>query len=188
MAILLIKDLPRYECLQQAAQRLPDLDPAACEVFLQLLRTGDELSRLQQAYLAQHSVSQGRFTVLMLLMRAGAGCCEPEKSGWCSPAELAERAGVTRATMTGLIDTLEKDGYVKREPDANDRRMMMVRPTPKADAFLRGMLPGYFRMISAVIGELGEAERRALVQLLEKVAQKAAALSTGSGDQPLCAK
>lgn len=178
MPFLMLKDLPRYDCLQEAAQRFPDLDPSACEVFLQLLRVGDELSTGQQAYLARHDISPGRFTVMMLLMRAGAGgACAQAGLDPCNPAELAGRAGVTRATMTGLIDTLEKDGYVRREPDPADRRMMSVQLTPEGEAFMHRVLPGYFRRIADVMENVTEAERRILGRLLNKVLAKASAMS-----------
>ncbi len=47
-------------------------------------------------------------------------------------------AGVTRATMTGLIDTLERDGLVMREPDPVDRRMMFVQLTRGRAGAARG--------------------------------------------------
>lgn len=172
MPFLLLKDVPRYECLQEASKRYPDLDPSACEVYLQLLRTGDELSRAQQDYLSQHSISQGRFTVLMLLVRAAAGGeCSPGLDP-CNPAELADRAGVTRATMTGLVDTLEKDGYVKRVPDPKDRRMMSVQLTPKGEALMENILPGYFRSIASLVGGLSQEDRRQLVHLLRKMIER----------------
>jgi DNA-binding MarR family transcriptional regulator len=117
----------------------------------------------------------------MLLMRAASAVgCNPTGPTLCNPAELADRAGVTRATMTGLIDTREKDGYVKREPDPSDRRMMTVTLTPKAEAFMRGMLPGHFRMITEVMGDLDDAERRTLVQILTKVVKRAANLNAST--------
>lgn len=165
MPLLMLKDLPRYECLLEAAKKFPDLDPSATEVFLQLLRTGDDLSKAENEYLGQHAISQGRFCVLMLLLeKPGCGATTAR-----SPAELADHAGVTRATMTGLIDTLERDGFVKRVPDPNDRRMMSVNLTPKAHAFLATMLPGYFRRVSAFMSHLTESERRTFVQLLGKI-------------------
>lgn len=185
MPFLMLKDLPRYDCLQAAAQRFPDLDPSASEVYLQLLRTGDELSSGQQAYLAQHNISQGRFTVLMLLLRAGAEACAQPGTNNSNPAVLAERAGVTRATMTGLIDTLEKDGFVKREPDPTDRRMMTVSLTPKAEAFLENMLPGYFRRIAEVMRGLTEEERKTFLQLLQKVTEATSGLSKTAAAAPL---
>lgn len=168
----MLKDLPRYECLLEASRKFPDLDPSAMEVYLQLLRTGDDLYRLQNEYLSSHALSQGRFCVLMLLLEKGTestACAQGLPGGSQSPAELADQANVTRATMTGLIDTLEKDGLVKREPDPNDRRMMSVELTPKAHAFMASMLPGFFRRIAGFMSNLSEDERRTLVQLLGKI-------------------
>jgi len=153
MPLLMLKDLPRYECLLGAAKTFPDLDPSACEVFLHLLRAGDEAFAMAEKNFHAHGISQGRFGVLMLLFNSGkrsadpvAGECFP--AGPRTPAELAEAAGVTRATMTGLIDTLERDGFVTRESDPNDRRMMTVSLTPKAEQFLHGMLPGHFQLMA----------------------------------------
>src|SRR4051812_37062790 len=120
MPLLLLKDLPRYECLLEGAKEFPELDPSACEAFLHVLRAGDEVFGVAERNLANHNISQGRFGVLMLLWgsaqrRAGAGAtttaCNPSPR---TPAELADAAGVTRATMTGLVDTLERDGLVRR--------------------------------------------------------------------------
>ena len=44
-----------------------------------------------------------------------AGACGKEDKP-LTPAELAERTGVTRATITGLVDTLERAGLVTRTP------------------------------------------------------------------------
>ncbi len=182
MPHLLLKDLPRYECLLEAAKEFPDLDPSAAEAFLHLLRTGDEAFGVTDQNLAEHCISHGRFGVLMLLWRsaqaptdkmAGAEDCE---CGPRTPAELADAAGVTRATMTGLVDTLERDGFVKREPDPADRRTISVRLTTKGEKFLGEFLPSHFKLISELMAPLSEAERKTLVRLLGKVQQQAAAM------------
>lgn len=184
MPHLLLKDLPRYECLLEAAREFPDLDPTAAEAFLHLLRTGDEAFGVTDRHLAAHGISQGRFSVLMLLWRGGQprlmsadGAPADECTGPRSPAELAEAAGVTRATMTGLVDTLERDGLVKREPDPDDRRMMSVVLTAKGEKFLHKLLPGHFKAITQLMNPLTVAERKTLVRLLGKVQQQAAALN-----------
>ena len=61
--------------------------------------------------------SEGKFVLLFLLHG---------QSGGLSPHELAERAGVTRATVTGLLDGLERDGFLRREADEVDRRRVQV--------------------------------------------------------------
>ena len=183
MPYLLLKDLPRYECLLEAGKEFPDLDPSAAEAFMHLLRTGDEVFGHTDRNLSDHNISHGRFGVMMLLWRSvlpraaavsGVGGCS---DGPRTPAELADAAGVTRATMTGLIDTLERDGFVKREPDTNDRRMMSVRLTPAGEKFMADYLPQHFQAIASLMSPLSETERKTLVRLLSKVQQHAATLN-----------
>jgi len=184
MPLLLLKDLPRYECLLEGAKVFPELDPSACEAYLHLLRAGDEVFSVTERNLAEHTISQGRFSVLMLLWnsmhrRSSTGDtvdpCRP--AGPRTPAELADAAGVTRATMTGLIDTLERDGLVRREPDPDDRRMMSVRLTPKADAFVAALLPAHLLIMARLMAPLSETERKTLVSLLTKILQSASELT-----------
>ncbi len=172
MPHLLLKDLPRYECLLEAAKEFPDLNPSACEALLHLLRTGDESARVIEANLARHAITQGRLGVLMILMNRCHG-----DAGTLGPAELADAAGVSRATMTGLIDTLERDGLVTREPDTVDRRMMLVRLTAKGRDLLGEILPDHFKHMTMLMSPLSEFERQTLVQLLVKVQQQATRLS-----------
>ncbi len=182
MSLLMTKDLPRYECLLEAAKEFPDLDPWACAVFLHLLRAGDVVSGVSERNLARHNLSRGRFGVLMLLWRStrrgdAAGCSDPgEPPGPHTPAELADAAGVTRATMTGLIDTLERDGLVKRVPDTDDRRVLSVVLTPKAQQLLRQVLPGHFQLMNTLLRSLSETECQRLVHLVNKIIEQAAAL------------
>ncbi|MEI6052781.1 MAG: MarR family transcriptional regulator [Opitutaceae bacterium] len=187
MPLLLLKDLPRYECLLEGAKVFPELDPSACEAYLHLLRAGDEVFSAAERNLAEHNISQGRFSVLMLLWnssqrRAGAvdlvNSCRP--AGPRTPAELADAAGVTRATMTGLIDTLERDGLVRREPDPDDGRMMSVLLTPKAEAFMADMLPAHFCIMARLMAPLSEMERKTLVSLLTKILQSASELTVSA--------
>jgi len=190
MPYLMLKDLPRYECLLEAAKEFPDLDPSAAEAFLHLLRTGDEVFGVMDRNLGDHSISHGRFGVMMLLWRGvqpraakllGADGCV---GGPRTPAELADAAGVTRATMTGLIDTLERDGFVKRVPDTHDRRMMSVLITRAGERFLTRFLPRHFQAIASLMSSLSESERKTLVRLLGKVQQRAAALGAGKKTTP----
>jgi len=167
MPLLMLKDLPRYECLLEAVQRYPDLDPSACEAYLNLLRAGDEAYRQSEAFFSSHGMTPGRFTVLMLLFDKLAGISLPQ-----TPAELAEKAGVARATITGLVDTLERDGLVTRRHDSGDRRMMLIHLTPKGQSTLDGILPGHFKQMADQMASLTGPERKTLVRLLNKVAAR----------------
>ena len=78
--------------------------------------------------------------------------------------------GVARATITGLIDTLERDGLATREHVSGDRRMMQIRMTEKGLAVLRDIIPGHFKQMAGQMASLNEHERKTLVRLLTKLA------------------
>jgi DNA-binding MarR family transcriptional regulator len=147
-AMLLLRDLPRYESLLQRAQRYPQVDPRAVEACL--------LQRLK--------MSQGKFTVLMVLSR--------DTDSAMNPSELAERCGVTRATMTGLLEGLEREKMIHRQGDRADRRRNVVRLTPAAKEFLDGMLPDYFTRIHGLMVDLSEADKQHLTGLLQKIGRR----------------
>ncbi|MBL9209791.1 MAG: MarR family transcriptional regulator [Opitutaceae bacterium] len=171
MPLLMLKDLPRYECLLEAAREFPALDPSATEVFLHLLRCGDEAFRVVDSHLAQHEITQGRFGVLMALWGncQRSGCQMP-----LTPAELADRTGVTRATITGLVDTLERADLVTRTPHPEDRRMMSVGLTKRGEKLLARIMPEHFRRMAWLMAPLSEHDRRTFVRLLTKVLARAA--------------
>jgi DNA-binding MarR family transcriptional regulator len=171
MPLLMLKNLPRYECLLEAAREFPDLDPSATEVFLYLLRSGDEAFRVVEAHLAQHEITQGGFSVLMALW---GNCHTSDQDRPLSPAELAERTSVTRATMTGLVDTLTRAGLVTRTPDPKDRRMLAVELTARGENLLHKILPEHFRRMAWLMTPLSEGERKTFVRLLTKLLHRAA--------------
>lgn len=172
MSFLLLKSLPRYETLLEASKLFPQLDPSAMAVFLHLMYAGDEASRIAESNLAKHGISPGRFMVMMLLLNKHTGT--PRTA---TPAELADHCRVTRATMTGLVDTLERDGLVKREPDRTDRRMLLVTLTAKGHALLDKIMPEHFRRMARLMEPLSEAERQTLLQLLAKIMQQAGSMA-----------
>ena len=62
---------------------------------------------------------------LDLLMRLSASTGDGISIG-----ELAQSAGVSSRNVTGLVDTLERDGLVRRIPDLHDRRSVLARSPP----------------------------------------------------------
>ena len=102
--MLQLRDLPTVEVLEKFAARYPAADVTAISSFLHLLRVATDLSVALDACLSEHGLLQSRWWVLILLMR--------EDSKTSTPSLLAEKAGVTRATMTGLLDGLARDGLV----------------------------------------------------------------------------
>jgi DNA-binding MarR family transcriptional regulator len=147
---------------------------------MHLIRSDDEVTRVMDGHFADHSITHGRFIVMMLLLEKKAGGC-PQAT---TPAELAEFASVSRATITGLLDSLERDGLVRREPNPTDRRQMSVNLTLKGQKFMHDILPDHFRVISNLMSRLSENERKTLVFLLGKIVDRASVELTASPSVP----
>lgn len=84
--------------------------------------------------------------------------------------DLANRLGVDRTVMTYLLDDLERDGLVERQPDPADRRARLIVLTDKGTttlAELEGRLAG---VENDVLGTLDQAERVAFRSLLQRIA------------------
>jgi DNA-binding MarR family transcriptional regulator len=156
----ILKELPRYDVLLEESRRYPELDPSACLAWMHLLKTGDELLAANDQFLSSQGVRPGRFNLLMI----AGHCAEPP-----SPAELADCTGVTRATVSGLLDGMERDHLVVRRTDPADRRQVRVHLTTEGRQLLDRIRPAYCRWFSDLVASLTEAERRLLISLLEKI-------------------
>jgi DNA-binding MarR family transcriptional regulator len=159
--VTLLKALPRYDVFLEETKDFPHLDASACYTFLQLLKTGDELLALDNQILSSFGTRHGRFNLLMMLKHCTVGTT--------TPGDLAEKAGVTRATITGLLDGLERDGFVERCPDPANRRSIQVKLTATGQEFLEKVRPGYCRWFTSVVETLNQDERQQLLVLLEKI-------------------
>lgn len=156
--MLKLRDLPTTEVLAKFAERYPDADITAVSSFLYLLRVATDLSIALDTCLSKHGLLQGRWWVLILLMR--------EDSKTSTPSALADKAGVTRATMTGLIDGLEQSGLVARIYTKDDRRSVLIRLTEAGQAKLDVVMPDYYRRLRQCMQALDEEKRRQLQQIL----------------------
>jgi DNA-binding MarR family transcriptional regulator len=61
--------------------------------------------------------------------------------------ELADAVVLSPTAMSRFVDRLERDGYVRREPDPHDRRALQVTVTPEGRKLLKRMWPIYARGI-----------------------------------------
>jgi DNA-binding MarR family transcriptional regulator len=130
-----------------------------------LLRVSKRLlAHFHQRFEAQ-DLSPGKYSVLMELLALGGG-------GALMPSELAERIGVTRPTITGLVDGLVKQGLVERAAAANDRRAVRVRLTRAGKRRMGSLLPGQFAAMASIVDGLSKRDRATLRRLLGSIEEK----------------
>lgn len=155
------------QTLQTLAAQYTELDIASVEACLAFLRATADVQTALEAHFARYGLSMGKFTVLMQLSQADEGL---------TPSECAERSGVTRATITGLLDGLEREQLVERQPCSRDRRMLSVRLTQKGKTLLTQLLPDHFCRTTGLMAHLTANEKKTLIKLLEKLQAGAPAM------------
>jgi DNA-binding MarR family transcriptional regulator len=164
LIMLQLKNLPDAKVLEKFTARYPDADAAAVLPFLKLLRVSADLSMALDNFLEGYGLLQGRWWVLILLMR--------EDNLTSTPSELAEKAGVSRATMTGLIDGLQREGLVQRLEDGKDRRKYTIKLTSAGQAKLDAVMPDYYRRVSQLMQPMRAEQRNTLVECLNLLEQQ----------------
>jgi len=164
LIMLQLKNLPDAKVLQKFVDRYPQADADAVIQFLNILRIGSDLAAALDGFLAKYGLLQGRWWVLILLMR--------EDNLTSTPSALAEKSGVSRATMTGLVDGLERDGLVARLIDSADRRKYSIQLTAAGQAKLDEVMPSYYQRVSTLMGSIPAPLREVLLSQLMLLKEK----------------
>ncbi|WP_313642086.1 MarR family transcriptional regulator, partial [Paenibacillus sp.] len=136
-----------------------------------LMAAGAKLGHAAEIHFSRFGLSTGRYRLLADL---------EDNEGEELPSQLAEHLGVTRATVTGLIDTLERDGLVSRRSSSEDGRQRSVILTEKGAKKLHDMAPEHFARLEAMVGLLNIEDRSVFLDLLGRVTQGISALTDES--------
>jgi DNA-binding MarR family transcriptional regulator len=102
-----------------------------------------------------------------------------------SIGELARSAGVSSRNVTGLVDTLERDGLAKRVPDPRDRRSVLARITPAGQAWMESFRQPTQAAMAAIFRSFTPAElgqlRHLCLRLVDNQRRTEQHLSQASG-------
>jgi DNA-binding MarR family transcriptional regulator len=138
----------------------PQVDSRASDCVINIWRTHTLLSEEMGRVLRPHDLTLTGFRVVMMLRVSG---------GMLTPAEIADRLGSARATVTGVLDSLEKRDLVRRTPHPDDRRRLQVGMTDAARTLLNDLLPTYFTHERDAVAALPAADQETLVELLGSI-------------------
>jgi DNA-binding MarR family transcriptional regulator len=82
---------------------------------------------------------------------------------------IAERLVVSSASMTSLVDTLERRGLVERRPHPTDRRKVLIQLTADGQRIVDQQLPMIHAVINRAISTLSESDRAHLLRSLTTI-------------------
>lgn len=140
-------------------QERPDLDVTPLQVLSRVSRLARHLDRARRASFAEYDLEPWEFDVLTALRRAG-------KPYELSPGALLRATLVTSGTMTNRIDRLEQAGLVRRRPDPEDRRGVLVSLTDDGRARVDAAFADLLRREQELLAGLGSDEQKVLADLL----------------------
>ncbi len=116
--------------------RKPTVEPSK-DLFMQVLRplveTYFAFIRRDDPHIRSLGLTPSQFDVIATLGDTEGMTCK----------ELSEKTLVTKGTLTGVLDRLEKKGLIERVPSREDRRCTLIRLTLKGDARFREVFPAH---------------------------------------------
>jgi len=112
-----------------------------------------------------HSKLKGAERHILLLI------CQLKNGQPVTMSEIANKIGVTLAAVTHQINTLEKQGLVKRLSDNGDRRVVLIELTRKGRMQMKKLKKEFAKKIQIVTDFLGEGDTRDLIRLIKKLSE-----------------
>jgi DNA-binding MarR family transcriptional regulator len=140
----------------------PGLEMAPYQVTARLSRIGLHIARSQEAVFDRFGLNRGEVGVLSALRTAGP----PNR---LSPTRLFKGLMLSSAGITSRLDRLEKRGLVKRTPDPNDRRGVLVELTDEGARVLEEAVTANTGSERELLADLSADEIAALASLLKKL-------------------
>jgi DNA-binding MarR family transcriptional regulator len=117
--------------------------------FLALAWTWERLEQAGRDFFPRHGITGAQFNVLMIL--------DDYQGREFRQHELADILVVNRASAGSVLERMERNGWIERTPDAEDRRALRVRMTRAGRAKLQQVRPPYYQLMKRIFGH--EEER-----------------------------
>jgi DNA-binding MarR family transcriptional regulator len=154
-------DTPAIRVPADFESEFPGASRSAAEIAANLARTQMALlAEIERPPREAHGLSASAFQTLAILDGAG----EP------LPGHvIAQRLLVSSASMTSLVDTLERRGMVERRRHPTDRRKVLIHLTPEAQRVVDQQLPAIHAVITQAISTLAESDREHLLTSLTTI-------------------
>ncbi len=152
---------PPPAVMEEMRKRLSDREVRGLEAMFMLRATARQVENAFGEWMADTVGSVARYQILMALLAT--------KGNGISNKDIGAAMGVTRATVSGLMAGLERDGFVKSYVDRDDRRKQIARLTSKGDAVINKAFEANLARFRSVFASLSPAELTSLMELLHRV-------------------
>lgn len=119
-----------------------------------------EMHRLNDAVGSQIDLLPADLGLLDLLARDGA----------MAPRDIVARTGIHPATLTGMLDRLERGGWLSRRPDPGDRRRIIVEAATGREAEVARIYAPMSKALKEICADYSDEELARIIGFLERAA------------------
>jgi MarR family transcriptional repressor of emrRAB len=154
---------PPPTVMEALCKRFAGRDLPALDVVFALRMTAQQVDNTITEWMADTAGTPARFQILGLLWASGADGV-PHK-------EIVKALEVTRATVSGLMTSLERDGLVKSTVDRDDRRILIATLTSRGRAIVEKAIDSNAASLRAALASLSANELTTLTSLLQRLRQ-----------------
>jgi len=154
---------PPPTVMEALRKRFAGQDFPALDVVFALRRTAQQMDNTITEWMADTAGTPARFQILGRLWASGAGGV-PHK-------EIVKALEVTRATVSGLMAALERDGLVKSSVDRDDRRNLIATLTSRGRTIFEKAIDINLASLRAVFATLSADELETFTSLLQRLRQ-----------------
>jgi DNA-binding MarR family transcriptional regulator len=152
--------------VDRASSRLPEMDTEATRLVLMLSRAAGMLVYdLESSVHRPRGLSFPGFRILFVLWNVG-----PLES-----RRVAELTGMSRAAVSALVKTLERDGFVVRRHLEHDRRMVELSLSEQGDSAIASTFIAHNKREQLWAQSLSREERETMFVLLRKIMERRSA-------------
>jgi DNA-binding MarR family transcriptional regulator len=148
------------------AKSAPPSAGAVTSLDLVVMATADTFLRESQRLFRPHGLTGAQYNVINILAQSPVGI---------SQRELGDRLVVDRSNVTGLLDRLEKNDWVRRSDHPEDRRVYRISLTPAGRALWTKITPLYLEVVRQITCQLSAKRMRDGLEILQCLEVGAAA-------------
>lgn len=130
------------------------------EALMSVWWTSMMLKKSSARFFQSYPVSDAQFNVLVLLKYSKEALTQND---------LSKKLLVDKSNTTGLIDRMEKSGFIKRESVSEDRRSYHIKLTKKGDDLMSKLDKEYEARVRQIMSALSEKEHDDLIRLMKKL-------------------
>lgn len=148
---------------EKLRKEFPNVDFSGMDLMMQFGMTSRKMFNALEYYFSDYNLTKGKFHVLMMLY----GQRDTDN---IALSDISNRIQVSKSTITGLIDGLEKLDYVERyTKKGEDRRKIFIRITSAGNTFIKEFFPEHTTAVSKVVSDFTTEEKQMLSMFLQKI-------------------